>query len=131
MSAEEAPRSTVSRSAETRLRTRTTRSRVLNTTTSGSGREHSRRVRALVGIDEAAVLLGEDRSTLYRSIKRGDFPLPVVTINGRMRVPRRMIEELMTGAPSGIALALNQSPVVSPSPPKVDRRGQRPADPRN
>jgi predicted DNA-binding transcriptional regulator AlpA len=42
-------------------------------------------------------MLGEDRSTLYRSIKRGDFPLPVVTINGRMRVPRKAIETLITG----------------------------------
>jgi len=53
------------------------------------GRSHSSGERALVGIDEAAVMLGEDRSTLYRSIKRGDFPLPVVTINGRMRVRER------------------------------------------
>ena len=61
------------------------------------GRSHSSGERALVGIDEAAVMLGEDRSTLYRSIKRGDFPLPVVTINGRMRVPRKAIETLITG----------------------------------
>jgi len=44
--------------------------------------------RALVGIDEAAVMLGEDRSTLYRSIK------PVTSrclshINGRMRYRER------------------------------------------
>jgi hypothetical protein len=32
-----------------------------------------------------------------RSIKRGDFPLPIVTINGRMRVPRKAIETLITG----------------------------------
>ena len=61
------------------------------------GRSHSSGERALVGIDEAAVMLGEDRSTLYRSIKHGDFPLPVVTINGRMRVPRKAIETLITG----------------------------------
>jgi predicted DNA-binding transcriptional regulator AlpA len=65
--------------------------------TTYGGRSHSSGERALVGIDEAALMLGEDRSTLYRSIKRGDFPLPIVSINGRMRVPRRAIEALITG----------------------------------
>ncbi len=75
-------------------------------TTYASQRAHtSSPIRALVGIDEAARLLGEDRSTLYRSIKRGDFPLPIVTINGRMRVPRKAIEALVTGVPGVAALA--------------------------
>ena len=44
--------------------------------------------RAFLSVQEVAALLGEHRSTCYRSIERGDFPIPVVTINGRLRVPR-------------------------------------------
>jgi hypothetical protein len=73
-------------------------------------------------------MLGEDRSTLYRSIKRGDFPLPVVTINGRMRVPRRAIEALVTGAPGEAAPARNQDSYIRLRLPKADLHGQQPAD---
>jgi predicted DNA-binding transcriptional regulator AlpA len=54
--------------------------------------------RSLLSISEVALIIGEERSTLYRSIKRGDFPLPVVTINGRMRVARRALERLLDGS---------------------------------
>ena len=87
-------------------------------------------IRALVGIDEAAVMLGEDRSTLYRSIKRGDFPLPVVTINGRMRVPRKAIETLITGALGEAALSSDQNSYLRPRLPAADPRVRRLADPR-
>ncbi|MGH9097580.1 MAG: helix-turn-helix domain-containing protein [Acidimicrobiales bacterium] len=53
------------------------------------------RTRAFLSVNEAAILLGESRSTLYRSIDRGDMPLPVVTINGRLRIPRRAVVALM------------------------------------
>jgi predicted DNA-binding transcriptional regulator AlpA len=42
----------------------------------------------LLSVTEVAILLGEERSTVYRSIQRGGFPLPVITINGQMRVAR-------------------------------------------
>jgi len=48
-------------------------------------------------VDEAASLLGENRASIYRSIGRGDFPLPVFRINGRMRVVRRSVERLLAG----------------------------------
>lgn len=53
--------------------------------------------RPLLSVEETAVLLGEDRTTIYRSIKRGDFPLPVLRINGRMRIPWRAVERLLEG----------------------------------
>jgi len=53
--------------------------------------------RAFLSVEEVAALLGEHRSTCYRSIERGDFPIPVVTINGRLRVPRRAVERLIEG----------------------------------
>ena len=55
--------------------------------------------RAFLSIEEVAALLGEHRSTCYRSIERGDFPVPVVTINGRLRVPRRAVERLIADEP--------------------------------
>ena len=43
------------------------------------------------------MLLGVSRATLYRSIKKGDFPVPVVQLNGRWRVARRAVERLLDG----------------------------------
>lgn len=57
----------------------------------------------LLSVDEVAILLGESRSILYRSLKRGDLPLPVFTINGRLRFARRAVERLIEGLdPSGV-----------------------------
>jgi excisionase family DNA binding protein len=53
------------------------------------------RTSALVGVDELARLLGLSRATVYRSIARGDLPLPVYRINNRLRIPRHAVEELL------------------------------------
>ena len=53
----------------------------------------------LLSVEEAALLLGETRSTLYRSIKAGDFPLPIFRIGRRIRIPRRSVERLLAGLP--------------------------------
>jgi len=53
--------------------------------------------KAFLSVEETAVLLGESRSTLYRSIHRGDFPLQVITINGRLRIARWGVERLTRG----------------------------------
>jgi excisionase family DNA binding protein len=55
------------------------------------------RSKPLLTLDEAAILLAISRAAIYRSAKRGDLPLPVITINGRMRIPRRAIERLLAG----------------------------------
>jgi excisionase family DNA binding protein len=55
--------------------------------------------RPLLSVEEAAILLGESRSSVYRSIERGDLPLPVFTINGRLRIARRAVERLLAGEP--------------------------------
>jgi excisionase family DNA binding protein len=52
----------------------------------------------LLSIEEAAEVLGISRSSLYRSIQRGDLPLPLFRINGRYRVARRAVEALVDGA---------------------------------
>ncbi len=51
----------------------------------------------LLSVDDTAVLLGQSRSSIYRAIERGDLPLPVITINGRLRIPRRAVERLLEG----------------------------------
>ena len=53
--------------------------------------------RPLLSVEDAAVLLGETRSTLCRAIKAGTLPLPVFQIGARMRIPRKAVEQLLEG----------------------------------
>jgi excisionase family DNA binding protein len=55
--------------------------------------------RPLLSVEEAAVLLGVTRSTLYRAIKAGTFPLPVFRIGQRVRIARRSVDRLIAGLP--------------------------------
>lgn len=59
------------------------------------------------------MLLGQSRSSIYRVIERGDLPLPVFTINGRLRIPRRAVERLLDGDLGPYAAALRGSPPTS------------------
>jgi excisionase family DNA binding protein len=54
----------------------------------------------LLSIEATANLLGGSRSTLYRAISSGRFPLPVYAIGGRMRIPRRAVERLIEAVPT-------------------------------
>ncbi len=54
-------------------------------------------IKPLLSIEEAAVLLGVARSTLYRGAKANRLPFPVYVIGSRLRVPRRSIERLIEG----------------------------------
>ena len=60
-------------------------------------RDRSLATKPLLSVEDTAVLLGQSRSSIYRAIDRGDLPLPVITINGRLRVPRRAVERLLDG----------------------------------
>ena len=73
-----------------------------------------------LGVEEAAVLLGETRSTLYRSIKAGSFPLPIFRIGQRIRIPRRSVERLLAGLP----LTLPEDERVTLSHPSMWSRNQ-------
>ncbi len=44
----------------------------------------SKSTRPLLSVEETAILLGETRSTLYRALKAGTFPLPVFRIGSRI-----------------------------------------------
>jgi excisionase family DNA binding protein len=57
----------------------------------------------LLSVAEAAELLGISHSAIYRSIKRGDLPLPLITISGRWRIPRRAVEQLIEGSVAAVA----------------------------
>lgn len=52
----------------------------------------------LLSVSEAALLLGMDRSTLYRAIRQGEAgDIPMARVGRRMRIPRRAIERLVAG----------------------------------
>jgi excisionase family DNA binding protein len=67
---------------------------------------------ALLSVAEAAVLLGIDRATCYRAIRNDTFPVPVVRLGGRIRIPRRAVERLLDGAQP---TAGSQSPQLTPA----------------
>lgn len=61
------------------------------------------RERPLLSVEEAGEFLGLSRATMYRSIRRGDLPLPLLRISGRWRIPRRALERLLAGEPVPVA----------------------------
>ena len=66
------------------------------------GRKQVTAQSALLSVEEAAVLLEIDRATCYRAIRNQTFPIPVVRLGGRIRIPRRAVERLLDGAdPAG------------------------------
>jgi len=50
-----------------------------------------------LSVEETAEMLGQSRSSLCRSIHKGDLPLPLLRIAGRWRIPRRAVERLVDG----------------------------------
>jgi excisionase family DNA binding protein len=53
---------------------------------------------ALLTIPQLASMVGLHASTLYRSLDRGEFPLPLIKLGGRIRVSRAAAERLIQGA---------------------------------
>lgn len=51
----------------------------------------------LVSVEEAAEMFGQSRSSLYRAIAMGSFPIPVLEIGGRYRISRAAIQRLIDG----------------------------------
>jgi len=64
-----------------------------------AGVRHRRPIKekVLISVEEAAELLGQSRSSLYRAIERDGLPLPVLKIGGRYRIPRISVERLIDG----------------------------------
>ena len=65
--------------------------------TSNGRRSRTAAPKPLLSVEETAILLGESRSSVYKSIERGDFPLPVFKLNGRLRLSRRAVERFIEG----------------------------------
>ena len=53
--------------------------------------------RAVLTMTEAAQVLGIDRSTAYELHKRGEFPVRVLTIGRRLKVPRVALDRYLSG----------------------------------
>ncbi|WP_276970234.1 helix-turn-helix transcriptional regulator [Ferrimicrobium acidiphilum] len=58
---------------------------------------YERRSACLMSIEEAAIRLGVERSTAYRAIKNGTFPVKVIVLGGRYKVPRLALDRLLNG----------------------------------
>ena len=54
-----------------------------------------------LSVGEAAAALGTSRATLYRAIKAGAFPLPVLVVGRRMRIARRAVDRVVAGHAPG------------------------------
>ena len=96
-----------------------------------------KRMAPLVSVEEAAEILGQSRSSLYRAIERDDVPVPVFTINGRYRIARRSLEGLIAGELQAVAGeaqpatagsgplsggAAHHRPLIHPAPRRCARR---------
>jgi excisionase family DNA binding protein len=66
-----------------------------------NGRAANSSGKPLLTIREVAELVGVDPSTLYRTISRGDFPVPIVGFGDRIKVPRVAVEKLIYGDDAG------------------------------
>jgi len=51
----------------------------------------------LLTVEQTALLLGISASKVYRSIARGDFPLKIVMINGRIHIVRAEVLRFIKG----------------------------------
>ena len=78
-----------------------------------------------LSVEETALLVGESRATLYRAIQRGDFPLPVVRLGARLRVPRRAVERLLEGLPP-VEPTATAHRVIGPVDARRDEDGRSP-----
>lgn len=48
-----------------------------------------------ISVDEAAELLGVSRRTAYAAIQAGTFPVKVIRVNSRIRIPRAELMRLL------------------------------------
>ena len=52
--------------------------------------------RLTLSVAEVALMLGVGQSTVYDSIRRGDFPVPVTRVGARLLVSRAALLELLS-----------------------------------
>lgn len=77
------------------------------------------RTRPCLSADEAFAELGIDRTTGYRAIKEGTFPVPVIRVGRLIRVPTAAFRRLLDPDNSGIADRYPEDPAIDPSIPTL------------
>ncbi len=77
----------------------------------------SENIRGTETVSVAAVRLGVDRLTAYKSIREGTFPVPVIRVGRRILVPTAALDRLLEGAEE-----LRRSRAASNLPPTVADR---------
>jgi predicted site-specific integrase-resolvase len=55
--------------------------------------------RPVISADEAFALLGIDRTTGYRAIKEGTFPIPCIRVGRLLKVPTAPLVRVLSGVP--------------------------------
>ena len=61
--------------------------------------------RLTLSVAEVALMLGVGQSTVYDSIRRGDFPVPVIRVGARQLVSRAALLELLSVASADVSEA--------------------------
>lgn len=77
------------------------------------------RLRPCLTADEAFAELGIDRTTGYRAIKEGTFPVPVIRVGRLIRVPTAALRRLLDPDESGIDARYLDDPAVDSSTPTL------------
>ena len=54
-------------------------------------------VRRTLSVEEAAPILGIGRSLAYQLIERGEFPVRVLRLGGRIMIPRDALDAVLSG----------------------------------
>ena len=69
--------------------------------------------RPCISADEAFTHLGIDRTTGYRAIKTGSFPLPVIRVGRTIRIPTAALLQLLAVDPpsEGVRSSVKSLPV--------------------
>ncbi len=56
-----------------------------------------------ITVTEAAALIGIGRATAYDLVRTGEFPVPVLRIGRRYRVPKAWLEAFLSGEGSSLS----------------------------
>jgi excisionase family DNA binding protein len=55
-----------------------------------------------VSVQEAAALLGISRTTAYRLAACGEFPVPVIKVGRKLRIPTALLANILGLQPDGV-----------------------------
>lgn len=70
--------------------------------------------RPCVSADEAFAELGIDRTTGYRAIKEGTFPIPVIRVGRLIRIPTATLRQLLATGLAPVSAGYDSDPAADP-----------------